>query len=286
MYELNPAWLSRVFSVLPAYIQAVWPTGIPDLEARRQMDIKQDENTHQPAVTDAFRTRVLLIDAEPSTLRHLRILLRAENFLVHEALSGQAGLDIIDAIQPDLVLIGLPLPDIDGAQLVKDLHDHRLVPVLVLSDMDVAASKIAVLDAGAEDYILRPFSVAELLARLRVALRRVRIVERADVFSSANLVVDFVHRRVTLNGQLVNLTPTEYALLRVLIAHADKPVTHDQLCEAIHGRSEKIEAHTLRVHLSNLRRKLGGASPSDPKHILTEVGIGYRLQTHASSGSP
>ncbi len=236
--------------------------------------------TYEPL--DNFKTRVLLIDGDQAIRRHLRIALKAQDFDVYEAVTAQVGLEQLSFVQPNIVLLDLHSPDRSDLNLITAIHAIKRIPILILSIQDSLTQKIEALDAGAEDYIIKPFSTEELLARIRVALRRTRLVNNIEVFSNGNLRVDFIHRKVWLNKQNVNLTPTEYGLLRNLIAHADQPVTQQQLWEDIHGDLQAFEAHALRVHFSNLRRKLE-ADPRHPQHILTEVGVGYRFQTKAFS---
>ncbi|QPC83373.1 response regulator transcription factor [Phototrophicus methaneseepsis] len=228
--------------------------------------------------TDAYKARALVIDTEQGIRRQLKIVLRSQGFDVVEAQTAQGGLDQIAAARPDVILADLDLPDAGDVHFIHAIHDVAHVPVLILSSEDNAIQKINALDAGAEDYILKPFSTGELLARVRVALRRTRMVNYVDVFRCGELEVDFIHRIVRIQGHIINLTLTEYDLLRYLIANADQPVTHQSLWGEIRGSSEPLDIHTVRVHMSNLRHKLE-QGPATTNPIVTEVGIGYRFQT-------
>jgi two-component system, OmpR family, KDP operon response regulator KdpE len=157
------------------------------------------------------------------------------------------------------------------------LREWTQIPIIVVSVKDREEDKIAALDAGADDYLVKPFGAGELMARLRVALRRVALPELAPVFSDCDLIVDFAHREVTASGQYISLTPTEYDILRVMILHAGKVLTHQQLIQAVWGTSYEADAHLLRVNISNLRRKIE-ANPARPLYIVTEPGVGYRLK--------
>ncbi len=237
-----------------------------------------DEGNVESRLSDAFKTHILLIADEDAIRRYLRIILKDQGFDVHEAKTAKDGLTQMDVCHADVILLDFPLPDSNDISLISDILKISHVLILVLSSQDDAERKIKMLDAGAEDYIVKPFITGELLARIRVALRRNRRIDHVDAFRSDDLEVDFIRRMVTVNKKIVDLTMTEYELLRFLIIHPDEPVTHQQLWQAIRHDIEAFEAHTVRVHLSNLRRKLE-LDPANPKHILTEVGIGYRFQT-------
>lgn len=240
-----------------------------------------DSLAPEPTLEDGFKTRLLLIDDEQAIRRYLRVVLQAEQFEVYEATTANAGLRQVENNDPEIILLDLQLPDDSGVHLIRSIHAIKRIPILILSEQEEVERKIAALDAGAEDYIIKPFNTGELLARIRVALRRERAVNMLDVFSSDYLEIDFVHRLVTVDGQPVDLTLTEYELLRFLVVHANQPVTHRQLWQAVRSDEDAFDAHTIRVHLSNLRRKLE-ADPTRPQHILTEVGIGYRFKTEAA----
>jgi two-component system KDP operon response regulator KdpE len=221
--------------------------------------------------------RVLIVDDEYAIRRFLRASLTAHNHGVFEAASGQEALAAVVAHRPDVVILDLGLPDMDGVELTRQLREWSQVPIIVLSVREQETDKIAALDAGADDYLTKPFGMGELLARLRVALRRVAQPITEPTFSSGDLTVDFVQRLVTVAGQPIQLTPTEYDLLKFLITHAGKVLTHRQILQQVWGRGYEQEAHLLRVNISNLRHKLE-PDPTRPIYILTEPGVGYRLQ--------
>lgn len=222
----------------------------------------------------------LIIDDEKQIRRLLRIALEGAGYQVREAENGQAGLTALVHAKPDVVLLDLGLPDIDGVKLLRRLREWSDVPVLILSVRDDADEKVGALDAGADDYVTKPFDTAELLARLRAAQRRALTETGEPVFNSGPLSVDFSARQVKLNGREIKLTPTEYSLLRLLVQNAGKVVTHRQLLRTVWGEKAETQAQYLRVYVTYLRRKLEAARDS-PALIKTEVGIGYRLSTDA-----
>ena len=218
----------------------------------------------------------LIIDDEKQIRRLLRFALEAADHQVFEAETGQAGLSELVQHRPDVVLLDLGLPDMDGVKVLRRLREWSDVPVLILSVRDDAEEKVAALDAGADDYVTKPFDTAELLARVRVAQRRSLTETGEPVFTAGQLSVDFSARQVKLDGVEVKLTPTEYSLLRVLVQNAGKVVTHRQLLRTVWGEKAESQAQYLRVYVTHLRKKLE-ISPSAPSLIKTEVGIGYRL---------
>lgn len=218
----------------------------------------------------------LIIDDEKQIRRLLRLALEGAGHQVHEAETGQAGLAEIVQRRPDIVLLDLGLPDMEGVKVLRRLREWSDVPVLILSVRDDAEEKVAALDAGADDYVTKPFDTAELLARVRVAQRRSLTETGEPVFSSGPLSVDFSARQVKLAGTEVKLTPTEYSLLRVLVQNAGKVVTHRQLLRTVWGEKAESQAQYLRVYVTHLRKKLQ-TSATAPSPIKTEVGIGYRL---------
>jgi two-component system, OmpR family, KDP operon response regulator KdpE len=224
------------------------------------------------------RPRVLVIEDEPEIRRFLRVSLTANQFDVVEAAAGQAGL-VAAASQPaDVVLLDLGLPDVSGFEVIAQLRSWSAVPIIVLSARGQEADKIAALDAGADDYLTKPFGIGELLARLRVALRHAARGDEAGaapVFKHEELEVDQVRRVVRVAGEEVHLTPTEYRLLTTLIKHAGKVLTHRQLLKEVWGPDCTHETHYLRVYVNQLRQKLGAVAQSS---LLTEPGVGYRLQ--------
>ena len=220
----------------------------------------------------------LIIDDEKQIRRLLRLALEGADHQVFEAETGQSGLEEIAYRRPDIVLLDLGLPDMDGVKLLRRLREWSDVPVLILSVRDDPDEKVAALDAGADDYVTKPFDTAELLARVRAAQRRSLTETGEPVFKTGPLVVDFAARQVKLNGVEVKLTPTEYSLLRVLVLNAGKVVTHRQLLRTVWGEKAESQAQYLRVYVTHLRKKLEGDADT-PSLIKTEVGIGYRLST-------
>lgn len=219
---------------------------------------------------------LLVVDDEPAMRRFLRLVLEGEGFRVHQAENGRLALAAAAATRPDLVLLDLGLPDLDGVEVIRRLREWTTVPVIVLSVRDREDDKIEALDAGADDYLTKPFGSGELLARIRVALRHALPRPAEPVYRIGELEVDLGRRRVSVRGQEVQLTPTEYALLRLLVTHAGKVLTHRQILRQIWGGAYLEQPHLLRVNISNLRRKIE-ADPSRPRYIRTEVGVGYRL---------
>jgi two-component system KDP operon response regulator KdpE len=221
--------------------------------------------------------RILVVDDEQAIRRFLHTSLTANGYLVFEAKTGSEAIAAVISHRPDIIILDLGLPDMEGVEVTRRLREWTQIPIIILSVQDQEANKIAALDAGADDYLTKPFGVGELLARMRVAVRRATSPEAEPVFTSGDLTVDLSHRRVTAGGQELQLTPTEYDLLRILVSHAGKVLTHQQLLRQVWGRGYEEEAHLLRVNISNLRRKLE-QDPARPRHIITEPGVGYRLQ--------
>ena len=220
--------------------------------------------------------RILIVDDELAIRRFLRTILGSEDFALHEAEGGHAGLAAAAAFRPDVILLDLGLPDLDGVEVIKRIREWSRTPIIVLSVREREDDKIAALDAGADDYLTKPFGVGELLARIRAALRRSLQQAPEPVFVTGDLKVDLTARRVMVRGEDVQLTPTEYDLLRLFVNHAGKVLTHGQLLKQIWGVAYQEQPHVLRVNISNLRRKIE-ADPSRPRLIITEPGVGYRL---------
>lgn len=220
----------------------------------------------------------VIIDDEKQIRRLLRLALEGAGHHVYEAETGQAGLSEIAYRKPDIVLLDLGLPDVEGVKVLRRLREWSDVPVVILSVRDDPEEKVEALDAGADDYVTKPFDTAELLARVRAAQRRSLTETGEPVFSSGPLCVDFAARQVKLKGAEIKLTPTEYSLLRVLVQNAGKVVTHRQLLRTVWGEKAESQAQYLRVYVTHLRNKLE-ADRDAPKLIKTEVGIGYRLAT-------
>jgi two-component system KDP operon response regulator KdpE len=223
--------------------------------------------------------RVLVVDDEPAIRRFLRASLAAHGYAIFEASDGQSALSAVSADRPDLVILDLGLPDLDGIEVTRLLREWTRIPIIILSVRGQEADKIAALDAGADDYVTKPFGAGELLARMRVALRRAGQSGVEPVFTNDDLIVDLTRRVVTVAGREVQLTPTEYDLLRVLVTNAGKVLTHRQLLREVWGMGYEQEMHMLRVNISNLRRKLE-PDLSRPHYIVTEPGVGYRLYTN------
>jgi two-component system KDP operon response regulator KdpE len=222
---------------------------------------------------------LLVIDDEPQLLRFLRASLPHQGYRVIEAATGEEGLREAATRTPDAILLDLGLPDLDGVEVTRRLRGWSTVPVIVLSARGQESDKIEALDAGADDYLTKPFGIGELLARLRVALRHVaRGAAPSPVFESGDLRVDLGARRVFSRGAEVRLTRTEYKLLALLVQHAGKVLTHRQLLKDVWGPGSVGESHYLRVYMGQLRHKLE-ADPARPRHLVTEIGVGYRLRT-------
>jgi len=224
----------------------------------------------------ANKTLALVIDDEPQIRRLLTVSLEANAYRALAAVSGQEGLVLAAQHRPAVVILDLGLPDLAGQEVLRRLREWSNVPVIILSVQDDEAGKVAALDAGADDYVTKPFNTGELLARLRVAVRRADQKEEAAVFQAGNLVVDLATRRVTLKGSEVKLSVTEYNLLRFLVRHAGKVLTHRQILREVWGPGHDEHTHYLRVYVAHLREKIE-ADPSRPQLILTEPGVGYRL---------
>jgi two-component system KDP operon response regulator KdpE len=220
--------------------------------------------------------RVLVIDDERPIRRLLVNALAVHDYEVHEAADGLAGIAAAASLKPDLVVVDLGLPDLDGVEVIRRLREWATIPIIVLSVREREIDKVAALDAGADDYVTKPFGMSELLARMRAALRRTLREVPEPVYRSGGLVVDLAHRLVTVDGGEVQLTPTEYELMRFLVAHAGCVVTHRQALGQVWGQAFAGQAHLLRVNVSNLRRKLE-PEPARPRYLLTEPGVGYRL---------
>jgi two-component system KDP operon response regulator KdpE len=222
------------------------------------------------------QTKVLVIDDDPHLLKALRITLTAHGYAVDTAVDGGSALAAASRQAPDLLVLDLGLPDMDGTEVLRDLRRWSAAPVLVLSARHGSPDKVGALDAGADDYITKPFGLDELLARLRALLRRVPQPESRSLVTSAGFTVDLAARQVLRSGQPVRLTPTEWNILEILVRHPNRLISQQQLLSDVWGPSYQKEANYLRVYMAQLRRKLE-EDPGNPRHLLTEAGVGYRF---------
>jgi two-component system KDP operon response regulator KdpE len=221
--------------------------------------------------------KVLVVDDERPIRRFLNLSLDSR-YIILEAENGAEAIRSVTVNHPDLVVLDLGLPDMDGIDVTRVLREWTDVPIIVISVRDSEQDKVAALDAGADDYLTKPFGTSELLARIRVALRRAnKSNSKSAVYQNEDLLVDFIKREVKVNDHLVMLTPTEYNILRTLINHVGKVLTHQQLIKDVWGGNYEVNSHLLRVNMSNLRRKIEN-DPLRPRHIITEPGVGYRLR--------
>lgn len=222
-------------------------------------------------------TRVLVVDDEPQLLRALTIHLRARKYDVHTAGTGEAALRDASAHPPDLVVLDLGLPDMSGTQVVAGLRGWTSVPILILSGRSESADKVQALDAGADDYVTKPFGMDELMARLRALTRRTAREEEPPVVSFDDVTVDLANRRVTRDGADVRLTPTEWHLLEVLVRSPGKLLSQRQLLMEVWGPGYESAQGNLRLYMAQLRKKLE-RDPPRPRHLLNEPGLGYRFE--------
>jgi two-component system KDP operon response regulator KdpE len=222
-------------------------------------------------------TRVLVVDDEPQILRALGINLRARGYDVDLAPDGEHALTLAASHHPDVVVLDLGLPGIDGVEVIRGLRGWSTVPIVVLSVRDAERDKVSALDAGADDYVTKPFGMDELLARLRAALRRATPAEEEPVIETPDFTIDLGAKRVHRAGTEVRLTPTEWHLVEVLVRHQGKLVSQRQLLQEVWGPEYHDETAYLRVHMANVRRKLE-PEPSRPRYFFTEPGMGYRFE--------
>lgn len=221
--------------------------------------------------------RILVVDDEQAIRRFLRTALSVHGHTVYEAVDGEEGLRAILQHRPDVIFLDLGLPDMDGIDIIRRLREWSQTPIIVLSVREQERTKIEALDAGADDYLTKPFSMGELMARMRVALRRTLPHEPEPVFQVGDLKVNLGRRLVTVEENEVQLTPTEYDLLRAMVLDAGKVLTHRHLLRQVWGAGYENDTHLLRVNVSNLRHKIE-PDPSRPRYVLTEPGVGYRLR--------
>jgi len=230
--------------------------------------------------------QILLIEDEPQMRRFLRVILQGHGYKVEEAVTGEKGLNDAAVRNPDIILLDLGLPDIDGLLVTQRLREWSETPIIVISAREQETDKVKALDAGADDYLTKPFGAGELLARIRVAMRHKAVIKTGQsVFMVANLKVDLAKRQVLLDRKEVHLTPIEYKLLAVLIQNAGKVVTHSQLLKEAWGPPYEHQTQYLRVYMTQLRHKLE-ADPARPKFLINEPGVGYRLKIDSEEESP
>jgi two-component system KDP operon response regulator KdpE len=220
--------------------------------------------------------RLLIVDDEPAIRRFLTTALEGGEFSLYQAADGRAALAAAVAVKPDVILLDLGLPDMDGVEIIGRIRQWSQVPIIVLSVRDRETDKVRALDSGADDYLTKPFGMGELLARIRATLRRSLPQNPEPVCKINELEVDLARRRVALRGEEISLTPTEYDLLRLFVTNAGKVLTHRQILTQIWGATYLEQPHILRVNISNLRHKLE-TDASRPRYILTETGVGYRF---------
>ena len=224
--------------------------------------------------------RVLVVDDENSIRRYLRAALSAQGFTVYEAANGEEAVNAVLNNRPDIIILDLGLPDFDGIEVTRRLREWSKTPIIILSVREAENDKIAALDAGADDYLTTPFGTGELMARMRVAMRRLANKSDEPVLQVDDLKMDLSRRLVTVSEKEISLTPTEYDILRLLMQNAGKVLTHHHLLRQVWGTAYESEMHLLRVNISNLRRKIE-ADPARPHYLVTESGVGYRLRTDA-----
>jgi two-component system KDP operon response regulator KdpE len=230
---------------------------------------------------DAAAAKILIVDDEPQIRRFLRISLSAHGYDVVEAARGEDAVSKTAVEKIDLVILDLGLPDIDGHQVIAQIREWSQIPIIVLSVRSGDVEKVRALDGGAEDYLTKPFSIAELMARVRAALRKRGTTKTAEpVFEHAGLMVDLGRRRVTIAGADVRLSRKEYGILRMLATNPGRVLTHQQILREVWGPGHLEDTHYLRIHVGHLRQKLGD-DPAQPRYILTEPGVGYRLTEDA-----
>jgi two-component system KDP operon response regulator KdpE len=229
----------------------------------------------------AVPIRILVIEDEPQMQKFLRTSLAAEGYRVHEAGTGKEGVEIARTHNPDLVLLDLGLPDMEGMDVARSVRGHSAKPIIVISARGQEEDKVRALDAGADDYLTKPFGTRELMARIRVALRHAArsTEERTEpILRIGDLEIDLDKRRVLSSGKEVHLTPNEYKLFAYLMKHAGKVLTHRQLLKEVWGAAYASQTHYLRVYMVQLRHKLE-KDPARPRYLVTEPGVGYRLRT-------
>lgn len=221
--------------------------------------------------------RVLVVDDENAIRRYLKTALSAQGFVVYEAANGQETLNAVIENRPDVIILDLGLPDFDGIEVTRRLREWSNTPIIILSVREAEQDKIAALDAGADDYLTKPFGTGELMARMRVVMRRLTGKTDEPILQVEDLKMDVSRRTVSVRENQISLTPTEYEILRLLLQNAGKVLTHRQLLRQVWGTAYESEMHMLRVNISNLRRKIE-PDPARPHYLVTEPGVGYRLR--------
>jgi two-component system KDP operon response regulator KdpE len=222
---------------------------------------------------------ILIIDDEPQILRALKTILGANHYRISTAISGEQGIALAVSQPPDIIILDLSLPDIDGIQVCEQIREWSRIPIIVLSVREKEKDKVAALDAGADDYLTKPFGIEELLARIRVALRHSEqsLGNKQTIIITGSLVIDLARHIVTRNGEEIRLTATEFKLLAYLAANADRVITHQNILMHVWGFAEMDRVEYLRVYIGQLRKKLE-FNPDEPKIIITEPGVGYRFK--------
>jgi two-component system KDP operon response regulator KdpE len=220
--------------------------------------------------------RILVVDDEPQIRKLLHVSLHAYGYHLGQASTGEEGIRQAAAFKPDLAIVDLGLPDIDGKTVIQQIREWSTMPIIILTARDQEQEKIAALDAGADDYITKPFAMGELMARIRVCLRRTTAHDNEPVLTCGELTVDLLQRRVTVGEREIKLTPTEYELIKYMMQHAGRVLTHKQILKAVWGNAYDEDTHYIRIYISQLRRKIE-QDPAQPRYIVTESGIGYRL---------
>ena len=228
--------------------------------------------------------KILVVDDEPQIRRVLRSTLSARGYVIAEAGGGDAALQSLSKERPDLVLLDMNMPGMDGIEACREIRRSSDAPIIMLTVRSAERDKVAALDAGADDYVVKPFSIEELLARIRAALRRYGPADAVPPFVARDLTVDFANRVVTAGGQPVHLTPKEYEVLKHLIVNQGKPLTHRRLLQAVWGPAYGEETESLRVVINQLRKKIE-PDPRHPKYVLTEPWVGYRFQSKGTASS-
>ena len=220
--------------------------------------------------------RILVIDDESQIRKLLKVSLKSQGFYIEESHDGRDGINKVAIIKPDLVILDLGLPDMDGKEVIREIREWSNVPIVILTARDQEQEKIEALDNGADDYITKPFGIGELLARIRVCLRRKTEDENEHIFNFGGLIIDLVNRRITVDNMEIKLTPTEYEIIKVLAQNAGKVITHKQLLKKVWGNAYDNDNNYIRVYIGQIRRKIE-PNPAQPCYIITESGVGYRF---------